>query len=54
VAHSLLGWCAACPGKSILDELTEWRGWAFMQVDAHSTQSAADDHRQYGQTSGTE
>jgi hypothetical protein len=54
VAHSLLGWCAGCPGRSILDELTEWRGWAFMQVDVHASRSAAGEHRQYGQAGGTE
>jgi hypothetical protein len=52
VAHSLLGWCAGCPGRSILDELTEWRGWAFMQVDVHATASATGEHHHYDQHPG--
>jgi hypothetical protein len=54
VAHSLLGWCAVCPGRSILDELTEWRGWAFMQVDVHASRSATTGHRYDGQANSTD
>lgn len=34
-AHTLFGWCSACPGRTVLDELTEWRSWAYMKVDVH-------------------
>lgn len=28
VAHDVLGWCAACDGKTLVDEIVEWRNRA--------------------------
>lgn len=27
-AHTLFGWCSACPGRSAVDEANAWRTWA--------------------------
>lgn len=27
-AHHVLGWCAACSGRTLADEVVEWREWA--------------------------
>lgn len=30
--HGVFGWCAACPGRTMADELAEWRAWACAQL----------------------
>lgn len=28
-AHRLFGWCANCAGRTVRQELVQWRQWAF-------------------------